>query len=53
MQVLLETVYTCLTNRKIESVRPKNDEDLIPPFARATAVQVGVCVCLSVCLSVC
>jgi hypothetical protein len=40
VQTLLETVYTCLTNRKIENVRPKNDEDLIPPFARATAVQV-------------
>ncbi len=40
MQTLLETIYTCLTNRKIESVRPKNDEDLIPPFARSTAVQV-------------
>jgi hypothetical protein len=40
VQVLLETVYTCLTNRKIENVRPKNDEDLIPPFARSTAVQV-------------
>ena len=40
MQVLLETVYTCLTNRKIDNVRPKNDDDLIPPFARSTAVQV-------------
>ena len=40
MQTLLETVYTCLTNRKIENLRPKNDDDLIPPFARSTAVQV-------------
>lgn len=40
MQALLETVYTCLTNRKIENLRPKNDDDLIPPFARSTAVQV-------------
>jgi hypothetical protein len=40
VQSLLETVYTCLTNRKIENARPKNEEELIPPFARATAVQV-------------
>ncbi len=62
MQVLLETVYTCLTNRKIENVRPKNDDDLIPPFARSTAVQVPPAAasckqlpwgCPRVCLSVC
>lgn len=51
MQTLLETVYTCLTNRKIENLRPKNDDDLIPPFARSTAVQVMLA-CVGIACSV-
>ncbi|KAJ1482496.1 hypothetical protein T484DRAFT_1952072 [Baffinella frigidus] len=34
---LLETIYTCLTSKKVYSVRPTNDDELIPPFARNTA----------------
>jgi len=34
---LLETIYTCLTSKKVQNVRAKNDDQLIPPFARATA----------------
>ena len=34
---LLETIYTCLTSKKVQNVRASNDDELIPPFARATA----------------
>ena len=34
---LLETVYTCLTSKKVQNVRARNEDELIPPFARATA----------------
>eukprot|EP00291_Cryptomonas_curvata_P001782 CAMPEP_0172187748 /NCGR_PEP_ID=MMETSP1050-20130122/21515_1 /TAXON_ID=233186 /ORGANISM="Cryptomonas curvata, Strain CCAP979/52" /LENGTH=188 /DNA_ID=CAMNT_0012862115 /DNA_START=17 /DNA_END=579 /DNA_ORIENTATION=+ len=34
---MLETIYTCLTSKKVQSVRPNNDDELIPPFARPTA----------------
>lgn len=34
---LLETIYTCLTSKKVYNVRPTNDDELIPPFARSTA----------------
>ncbi|KAJ1494880.1 hypothetical protein T484DRAFT_1926572 [Baffinella frigidus] len=34
---LMETIYTCLTSKKVYSVRPTNDDELIPPFARNTA----------------
>jgi len=36
---LLETIYTCLTSKKVQNtfVRANNDDELIPPFARATA----------------
>jgi hypothetical protein len=34
---LLETIYTCLTSKKVQNVRAKNEDELIPPFARATA----------------
>ena len=34
---LLETIYTCLTSKKVQNMRAKNDDQLIPPFARATA----------------
>ena len=35
---LLSTIYTMLTNRPMpQTTRPLNDDELIPPFARATA----------------
>uniref|UniRef100_A0A7S0E7K1 Spermatogenesis-associated protein 4 n=1 Tax=Hanusia phi TaxID=3032 RepID=A0A7S0E7K1_9CRYP len=34
---LLETIYTCLTSKKVQNVQAKNEDELIPPFARATA----------------
>jgi hypothetical protein len=34
---LLETIYTCLTSKKVQNVRAQTDHELIPPFARATA----------------
>mmetsp|Transcript_63195 Transcript_63195/g.131448 ORF Transcript_63195/g.131448 Transcript_63195/m.131448 type:complete len:761 (-) Transcript_63195:203-2485(-) len=34
---LLETIYTCLTSKKVHNVQPQNDDELIPPFARNTA----------------
>ena len=34
---LLETIYTCLTSKKVHTVRVNNEDELIPPFARATA----------------
>uniref|UniRef100_A0A7S0W760 Spermatogenesis-associated protein 4 n=1 Tax=Hemiselmis tepida TaxID=464990 RepID=A0A7S0W760_9CRYP len=34
---LLETIYTCLTSKKVHNVIPRSDDELIPPFARPTA----------------
>eukprot|EP00961_Rhodomonas_salina_P088246 1186951-Rhodomonas_salina.2 len=34
---MLETIYTCLTSKKVHNVKPQNDDELIPPFARNTA----------------
>lgn len=35
---LVSTIYTMLTNRPMpQQTRPQNDDELIPPFARATA----------------
>ena len=34
---MLETIYTCLTSKKVQNVRPNNEDELIPPFARPTA----------------
>lgn len=34
---MLEMIYTCLTSKKVHNVRPNNDDELIPPFARNTA----------------